>query len=122
MNEHKMKQCLKSGKSTSYLSFSLSFLQMAGFDSRYKKPVVQLVGEPHATINFTRLNLMCISRCREIGKGESAPAFKAVKKAKKAEQHYQESADFRSNHLSLLPIGKILPIEDNDVKHYPNEF
>jgi type III restriction enzyme len=80
-----------------------------------------------ATVNFTAIEADVYAvDAQEIGNGESAPAFKAVKKAEKERLNSIIRSQPPSGQItsivgrlfSLIGKNAFYPIEDNDVKHY----
>lgn len=80
-----------------------------------------------ATINFTAIQSDVYAvDAEEIGNGESAPAFKAVKKVEKeklnsiirSQSPLGQIASIVGRLLSLIGKNTFYPIEDNDVRHY----
>lgn len=80
-----------------------------------------------ATVNFTTIEADVYAvDAQEIGKGESAPAFKPVKKAEKERLNTIIRSQPLSGQItsivgrlfSLIGKNAFYPIEDNDVKHY----
>lgn len=80
-----------------------------------------------ATVNFTAIEADVYAvDAQEIGNGESAPAFKAVKKAEKerlngiirSQPPSGQITSIVGRLFSLIGKNAFYPIEDNDVKHY----
>jgi len=137
MNEHKMKPIFEDlAKAIKLPQFFIKLPSDGGFfdsgDEWHKLAKENLLSSfvlanLDATINFTAVESDVYAvDAEEIGKGESAPAFKAVKKAEKEKLNSIIKSQPLSGQLTSIVdrlfglIGKntFYPIEDNDVKHY----
>lgn len=137
MNEHKMKPIFEELAKTIQLpQFFIKLPSDGGFfdsgDEWYKLAKENLLSNfvlanLDATINFTAIESDVYAvDAEEIGKGESAPAFKAVKKAEKEKLNSIIKSQPPSGQItsivgrlfSLIGKNTFYPIEDNDVKHY----
>ena len=81
----------------------------------------------NATVNFSAIDSEVYAvDAEDIGKGESAPAFKAVKKVDKEKLHHIIKSQSPSGQITSIVarlfnhIGKntFYPIEDNDIRKY----
>lgn len=137
MNEHKMKPIFEElAKAIQLPQFFIKLPSDGGFfdsgDEWYKLAKENLLSNfvlanLDATINFTAIESDVYAvDAEEIGKGESAPAFKAVKKAEKEKLNSIIKSQPPSGQItsivgrlfSLIGKNTFYPIEDNDVKHY----
>jgi type III restriction enzyme len=137
MNEHKMKPMFEeSAQALQLPQFFIKLPSDGGFfdtgDEWHKLAKENLLSNfvlanLDATVNFTAIEADVYSvDAEEIGKGESAPAFKAVKKAEKERLNSIIKSQPPSGQVtsivgrlfSLLGKNAFYPIEDNDVKHY----
>jgi type III restriction enzyme len=137
VNEHKMKPMFEESASKILLpQFFVKLPSNGGFfdtgDEWHKLAKENLLSNfmlanLDATVNFTAIESDVYSvDAEEIGKGESAPAFKAVKKAEKERLNVIIKSQPLSGQVtsivgrlfSLLGKNTFYPIEDNDVKHY----
>ena len=137
MNEHKMKPMFESSaKAIELPQFFIKLPSDGGFfdtgDEWHKLAKENLLSNfvlanLDATINFTAIESDVYKvDAEEIGNGESAPSFTAVKKAEKEKlnsiiKNQPTSGQITSIVARLFGlIGKnsFYPIEDNDVKHY----
>ncbi|WP_459190582.1 DEAD/DEAH box helicase [Ralstonia pseudosolanacearum] len=137
MNEHKMKPIFEElAKAIQLPQFFIKLPSDGGFfdngDEWHKLAKENLLSNfvlanLDATINFTAVESDVYAvDAEEIGKGESAPAFKAVKKAEKEKLNSIIKSQPPSGQVTSIVarlfglIGKntFYPIEDNDVKHY----
>lgn len=137
MNEHKIKPIFE--ESTQAIQLPQFFIKLpsdGGFfdtgDKWHKLAKENLLSNfvlanLDATINFTAVESDVYAvDAEEIGKGESAPAFKAVKKAEKEKLNSIIKSQPPSGQItsivgrlfSLIGKNTFYPIEDNDVKHY----
>lgn len=137
MNEHRIKPMFEeSARAICLPQFFIKLASEGGFfadcDEWHKLAKENLLSEfvlknLDATINFTSVeaNVYAVD-AEEIGKGESAPAFKAVKKAEKERLNSIIRSQPPSGQVTSIVgrlfglIGKnaFYPIEDNDVKDY----
>nr|CBA26573.1 hypothetical protein Csp_E36610 [Curvibacter putative symbiont of Hydra magnipapillata] len=137
MNEHRMKPIFEgSAKAIQLPQFFIKLPSDGGFfdsgDEWHKLAKENLLSNfvlanLDATINFTSVESDVYAvDAEEIGKGESAPAFKAVKKAEKEKLNRIIKSQPASGQItsivgrlfSLIGKNTFYPIEDNDVKHY----
>ena len=137
VNEHKMKPIFEdSAKSIQLPQFFVKLPSNGGFfdtgDEWHKLAKENLLSNfmlanLDATVNFTAIESDVYSvDAEEIGKGESAPAFKAVKKAEKerlnviikSQPATGQVTSIVGRLFSLIGKNTFYPIEDNDVKHY----
>lgn len=137
MNEHKMKPIFEElAKAIQLPQFFIKLPSDGGFfdngDEWHKLSKENLLSNfvlanLDATINFTAIEADVYAvDAEEIGKGESAPAFKAVKKAEKERLNSIIKSQPPSGQItsivgrlfSLIGKNAFYPIEDNDVKHY----
>lgn len=137
MNEHKMKPIFEDlAKTIKLPQFFIKLPSDGGFfdsgDEWHKLAKENLLSNfvlanLDATINFTAVESDVYAvDAEEIGKGESAPAFKAVKKGEKEKFNSIIKSQPPSGQLtsivgrlfSLIGKNTFYPIEDNDVKHY----
>lgn len=137
VNEHKMKPMFEESASSMLLpQFFVKLPSNGGFfdsgDEWHKLAKENLLSNfmlanLDATVNFTAIESDVYSvDAEEIGKGESAPAFKAVKKAEKERLNVIIKSQPVSGQVtsivgrlfSLIGKNTFYPIEDNDVKHY----
>jgi type III restriction enzyme len=141
MNEHKMKPIFEElAKAIQLPQFFIKLPSDGGFfdsgDGWHKLAKENLLSNfvlanLDATINFTAIESDVYSvDAEEIGNGESAPAFKAVKKAEKEKLNSIIKSQPTSGQItsivgrlfSLIGKNSFYPIEDNDVKHYLNRI
>ncbi|PHV10977.1 DEAD/DEAH box helicase [Chitinimonas sp. BJB300] len=137
MNEHKMKPMFEASAQAIQLpQFFLKLPSEGGFfetsDEWHKLAKENLLTDfvlsnLDATVNFSAIDSDVYSvDAEEIGKGESAPAFKVVKKAEKEKlNHIIKSQSLPGQVTSIVGrlfslIGKntFYPIEDNDIRKY----
>ena len=137
MNEHKMKPIYEDlAKAIQLPQFFIKLPSDGGFfdsgDEWHKLSKENLLsnfvlGNLDATISFTAIESDVYAvDAEEIGNGESAPAFKAVKKAEKEKLNSIIKSQPTSGQITSIVarlfglIGKntFYPIEDNDIKHY----
>lgn len=137
MNEHKIKPIYEElAKAIQLPQFFIRLPSDGGFFSSdeewYKLSKENLLsnfvlGNLDATISFTAIESDVYAvDAEEIGKGESAPAFKAVKKAEKEKLNSIIKSQPTSGQITSIVarlfglIGQrtFYPIEDNDIKHY----
>jgi type III restriction enzyme len=137
MNKHKMKPMFEAlAKAIQLPQFFIKLPSAGGFfdsaDEWHKLAKENLLSNfvlanLDATINFTAVESDVYAVDAEaIGEGESAPAFKAVKKAEKEKLNSIIKRQSPSGQItsmvgrlfSLLGKNTFYPIEDNDVKHY----
>jgi len=137
MNEHKMKPIFESSaKAIQLPQFFIKLPSDGGFfdsgDEWHKLAKENLLSKfvlanLDATINFAAIESDVYAvDAEEIGKGESAPAFKAVKKAEKEKlnsiiKNQPTSGQITSivgRLFSLIGKNTFYPIEDNDIKCY----
>ncbi|VVD68910.1 hypothetical protein PMO31116_00496 [Pandoraea morbifera] len=137
MNEHKIKPMFEeSAKAIEIPQFFIKLPSDGGFfdsgDEWHKLAKENLLSNfvlanLDATVNFTAIEADVYAvDAEEIGKGESAPAFKAVKKAEKERLNNIIKSQVPSGQItsivgrlfSLIGKNAFYPIEDNDVKHY----
>ncbi len=137
MNEHKIKPLFEeSAKAIQLPQFFIKLPSDGGFfdagDEWHKLAKENLLSNfvlanLDATINFSAVESDVYKvDAEEIGNGESAPAFKAVKKAEKEKLNSIIKSQPTSGQIisivgrlfSLIGKNTFYPIEDNDVKHY----
>jgi len=137
MNEHKMKPVFEvSAKAIELPQFFIKLPSDGGFfdsgDEWHKLAKENLLSNfvlanLDATIDFTAIDSDVYKvDAEEIGNGESAPSFTAVKKAEKEKLNSIIKNQPTSGQVTSIVerlfglIGKnaFYPIEDNDVKHY----
>lgn len=137
MNEHKIKPIFEQSVEAIHLpQFFIKLPSDGGFfdtgDEWHKLTKENLLSNfvlsnLDATINFTAVESDVYAvDAEEIGDGESAPSFKAVKKAEKEKLNSIIKSQPPSGQItsivgrlfSLLGKNTFYPIEDNDVKHY----
>lgn len=137
MNEHKMKPIFEElAKAIQLPQFFIKLPSDGGFfdtgDEWHKLAKENLLSNfvlanLDAIINFTAIESDVYAvDAEEIGKGESAPAFKAVKKAEKEKLNSIIKSQPTSGQItsivgrlfSLIGKNTFYPIEDNDVKYY----
>jgi len=137
MNEHKIKPIFEeSAKAIQLPQFFIKLPSDGGFfdsgDEWHKLAKENLLSNfvlanLDATINFTSVESDVYAvDAEEIGKGESAPAFKAVKKAEKEKLNSIIKSQPTTGQItsivgrlfSLIGKNTFYPIEDNDVKYY----
>lgn len=137
MNEHKMKPIFEElAKAIQLPQFFIKLPSDGGFfdsgDEWHKLAKENLLSNfvlanLDATINFSAVESDVYKvDAEEIGNGESAPAFKAVKKAEKEKLNSIIKSQPTSGQItsivgrlfSLIGKNTFYPIEDNDVKHY----
>lgn len=137
MNEHKMKPMFEeSAQAIQLPQFFIKLPSDGGFfdtgDVWHKLAKENLLSNfmlanLDATVNFTAIESdIYLVDAEEIGKGESAPAFKAVKKAEKERLNHiiksqpptGQVTSIVGRLFSLIGKNAFYPIEDNDVKYY----
>lgn len=137
MNEHKMKPMFEASAQAIHLpQFFLKLPSEGGFfessDEWHKLAKENLLTDfvlanLDATVNFSAIDADVYSvDAEDIGKGESAPAFKVVKKAEKEKLNHIIKSQPPSGQVTSIVarlfnlIGKntFSPIEDNDIKKY----
>lgn len=137
MNEHKMKPMFEeSAQALQLPQFFVKLPSDGGFfdtgDEWHKLAKENLLSNfvlanLDATVSFTAIEVDVYAvDAEEIGKGESAPAFKAVKKAEKERLNSIIKSQPPSGQVtsivgrlfSLLGKNAFYPIEDNDVRNY----
>ncbi len=137
MNEHKMKPVFaESAQAIQLPQFFIKLPSDGGFfdsgDEWHKLAKENLLSNfllanRDSTVNFTAIESDVYAvDAEEIGKGESAPAFKAVKKQEKERLNSIIKSQVPSGQVtsivarlfSLIGKNAFYPIEDNDVKHY----
>lgn len=137
MNEHKMKPMFEaSAQGTLLPQFFLKLPSEGGFfdtsDEWHKLAKENLLTDfvlanLDATVNFSAIDSDVYAvDAEDIGKGESAPAFKVVKKAEKEKLNHIIKSQPPSGQItsivaclfSLIGKNTFYPIEDNDIKKY----
>lgn len=137
MNEHKMKPMFEASAQAIQLpQFFLKLPSEGGFfeasDDWHKLAKENLLTDfvlanLDATVNFAAIDADVYSvDAEDIGKGESAPAFKVVKKAEKEKLNHIIKSQAPSGQVmsivgrlfSLMGKNTFYPIEDNDIKKY----
>lgn len=137
MNEHKMKPMFEeSAQAIQLPQFFIKLPSDGGFfdtgDEWHKLAKENLLSNfmlanLDANVNFTAIESdIYLVDAEEIGKGESAPAFKAVKKAEKERLNHiiksqpptGQVTSIVGRLFSLIGKNAFYPIEDNDVKYY----
>ncbi|WP_310625731.1 DEAD/DEAH box helicase family protein [Limnohabitans sp.] len=141
MNEHKMKPMFEaSAQAIELPQFFLKLPKEGGFfessdfngDEWHKLAKENLLTDfvlanLDATVNFSAIDADVYSVDAEVvGEGESAPAFKAVKKAEKEKLNHIIKSQLPSGQVmsivarlfSLIGKNTFYPIEDNDIKKY----
>ncbi|MDI9331193.1 MAG: DEAD/DEAH box helicase family protein [Alphaproteobacteria bacterium] len=137
MNEHKMKPMFEaSAQAIELPQFFLKLPSEGGFfessDEWHKLAKENLLTDfvlvnLDATVNFSAIDADVYSvDAEDIGKGESAPAFKVVKKAEKEKLNHIIKSQPPSGQVtsivarlfSLIGKNSFYPIEDNDIKKY----
>lgn len=137
MNEHKMKPMFEaSAQAIKLPQFFLQLPSEGGFfdtsDEWHKLAKENLLTDfvlanLDATVNFSAIDSDVYSvDAEDIGKGESAPAFKVVKKAEKEKLNHIIKSQPPSGQVtsivgrlfSLIGKNTFYPIEDNDIKKY----
>ena len=137
MNEHKMKPMFEaSAKAILLPQFFLRLPSEGGFfeasDEWHKLARENLLTDfvlanLDATVNFSAIDADVYSiDAEDIGNGESAPAFKVVKKAEKEKLNHIIKSQPPSGQITSIVarlfslIGKdtFYPIDDNDIKKY----
>lgn len=141
MNEHKMKPIFEaSAQAISLPQFFLKLPSEGGFfessdpnDAVWHKLSKEnllsdfVLSNLDATVNFSAIDADVYSvDAEDIGKGESAPAFKVVKKAEKEKLNLIIKSQPPSGQVtsivarlfSLIGKNTFYPIEDNDIKKY----
>lgn len=137
MNEHKMKPMFEaSARAIQLPQFFLKLPLEGGFfetnDEWHKLAKENLLTDfvlanLDASINFSAIDADVYSvDAEDIGKGESAPAFKVVKKAEKEKLNKIIKSQPTSGQITSIVgrlfdlIGKntFYPVEDNDIKKY----
>jgi type III restriction enzyme len=141
MNEHKMKPIFEaSAQAISLPQFFLKLPSEGGFfessdpnDAVWHKLSKEnllsdfVLSNLDATVNFSAIDADVYSvDAEDIGKGESAPAFKVVKKAEKEKLNLIIKSQPSSGQVTSIVarlfnlIGKntFYPIEDNDIRKY----
>ncbi|MNJ94515.1 Type III restriction enzyme, res subunit [compost metagenome] len=137
MNEHKMKPMFEDSAAAVMLpQFFLKLPSEGGFfdtgDEWHKLAKENLLSDfvlanLDATVNFTAIESDVYAvDSEDIGNGESAPAFKAVKKIEKEKLNHIIKSQPPSGQVtsivallfSLVGKNTFYPIEDNDIKQY----
>lgn len=137
MNEHKIKPIFEElAKAIKLPQFFIKLPSDGGFfdtgDEWHKLTKENLLSNfvltnLDATINFSGIESEVYAvDAEDIGQGESAPAFKAVKKAEKEKLNSIIKSQSPSGQVisivgrlfSLIGKNTFYPIEDNDIKHY----
>jgi type III restriction enzyme len=137
MNEHKMKPMFEASAQGILLpQFFLKLPSEGGFfevsDEWHKLAKENLLTDfvlanLDATVNFSAIDSDVYAvDAEDIGKGESAPAFKVVKKAEKEKLNHIIKSQPPSGQItsivarlfSLIGKNTFYPIEDNDIKKY----
>lgn len=137
MNEHKMKPMFEaSAQAIKLPQFFIKLPSDGGFfetaDEWHKLAKENLLSDfvltnLDATVSFAAIEADVYAvDAEEIGKGESAPAFKAIKKAEKEKLNHIIKSQPPSGQVTSIVgrlfglIGKntFYPIEDNDIKQY----
>ncbi|WP_334047301.1 DEAD/DEAH box helicase [Burkholderia cepacia] len=137
MNEHKIKPMFAElAQTIQFPQFFIKLPSDGGFfdtgDEWHKLAKENLLSNfvlanLDATINFAAVEADVYAvDAEEIGKGESAPSFTAVKKAQKERLNSIIKSQPTSGQItsivarlfSLIGKNSFYPIEDNDVKHY----
>jgi len=137
MNEHKMKPMFEASAQTILLpQFFLKLPSEGGFfeaSNEWHKLAKEnlltdfVLANLDATINFSAIDSDVYAvDAEDIGKGESAPAFKVVKKAEKEKLNLIIKSQPSSGQItsivarlfSLIGKNTFYPIEDNDIKKY----
>lgn len=137
MNEHKMKPMFETSAQAIQLpQFFLKLPSEGGFfdasDEWHKLAKENLLTDfvlsnLDATVNFSAIDSDVYSvDAEDIGKGESAPAFKVVKKAEKEKLNHiiksqpptGQVTSIVGRLFSLIGKNTFYPIEDNDIKKY----
>lgn len=137
MNEHKMKPMFKtSAQAIELPQFFLRLPSEGGFfeasEAWHKLAKENLLTDfvlanLDATVNFSAIDADVYSvDAEDIGNGESAPAFKVVKRAEKEKLNHIIKSQPLSGQVtsivgrlfSLLGKNTFYPIEDNDIKKY----
>ncbi|MFM0375817.1 DEAD/DEAH box helicase family protein [Paraburkholderia strydomiana] len=137
MNEHKIKPIFaESAQAIRFPQFFIKLPSDGGFfdtDDEWQKLAKEnllsnfVLGNLDATIDFAAVETDVYAvDAEEIGKGESAPSFTAVKKAQKERLNAIIKSQPTSGQItsivarlfSLIGKNTFYPIEDNDVKHY----
>lgn len=137
MNEHKMKPMFEeSALSIKLPQFFLKLPSTGGFfesNNEWHKLAKEnllsdfVLANLDATVNFAAIDADVYAvDAEEIGKGESAPSFKAVKKVEKDNLNRiiknqpptGQVTSIVGRLFSLLGKNSFYPIEDNDVKQY----
>ena len=137
MNEHKMKPMFEtSAKAIQLPQFFIKLPSEGGFfessDEWHKLAKENLLTDfvlanLDATVNFSAIDSDVYTvDAEDIGKGESAPAFKAVKKSEKEKLNQIIKSQAQSGQVasivarlfSLIGKNSFYPIEDNDIKRY----
>ena len=137
MNEHKMKPMFEASAQAIQLpQFFLKLPSEGGFfeasDEWHKLAKENLLTDfvlanLDATVNFSAIDSDVYSvDAEDIGKGESAPAFKVVKKAEKEKLNNiiksqpltGQVASIVGRLFNLIGKNTFYPIEDNDIKKY----
>ena len=137
MNEHKMKPMFEvSAQAIQLPQFFLKLPSEGGFfesSEEWHKLAKEnlltdfVLANLDATVNFSAIDADVYSvDAEDIGKGESAPAFKVVKKAEKEKLNHIIKSQAPSGQVtsivgrlfSLIGKNSFYPIEDNDIKKY----
>ena len=137
MNEHKMKPMFEASAQGILLpQFFLKLPSEGGFfeasDEWHKLAKENLLTDfvlanLDATVNFSAIDADVYSvDAEDIGRGESAPAFKVVKKAEKEKLNHIIKSQPPSGQItsivarlfSLIGKNTFYPIEDNDIRKY----
>lgn len=137
MNEHKMKPIFEASAQAIMLpQFFLKLPSEGGFfdtgDKWYRLAKENLLSDfvlanLDATVSFAAIDADVYAvDAEDIGNGESAPAFKAVKKAEKEKLNHiiknqpplGQVISIVARLFSLIGKNTFYPIEDNDIKQY----
>jgi type III restriction enzyme len=137
MNEHKIKPMFKESADAIKLpQFFVKLPPSGGFfeeSDEWHKLVKEnlltdfVLANLDATVNFTAIEAEVYTvDAEEIGKGESAPAFKVMKKVEKEKFNHIIKSQPPSGQVtsivgrlfSLIGKNTFYPIEDNDIKQY----
>jgi len=137
MNEHKIKPMFEaSAEAIKLPQFFVKLPSTGGFfeaSEEWHKLAKEnlltdfVLANLDATINFAAIEADVYTvDAEEIGKGESAPAFKAMKKVEKEKFNRIIKSQPPSGQVtsivgrlfSLIGKNTFFPIEDNDIKHY----
>ena len=137
MNEHKMKPIFEASAQAIQLpQFFLKLPSEGGFfesSGEWHKLAKEnlltdfVVSNLDATVNFSSIDSDVYSvDAEDIGKGESAPAFKAIKKVEKEQLNHiiknqppsGQVTSIVARLFSLIGKNTFSPIDDNDIKKY----